>query len=128
MARAALVIGLLIVLEGVTGLIAPDAFVEMVGFFQIPAMIYPAAAIRVACGVILALAASASRAPKSLRVLGVLIAIGGALSPFIGARFAQAVLESWSAGGPGVVRIWAAAALLIGASIIYAMWPRRPAA
>ena len=126
MARVALVIGLFIALLGVLGLVAPNAFVEVVSFFQTPAIIYLASAIRVAFGVILILAASTSRAPMTLRVLGGLIAIGGLLSPFFGVRFAQPILASWSAGGPVVVRIWAAFGLLLGAFIIYAVWPRRP--
>jgi hypothetical protein len=125
---AALAIGVMILVQGILGFVAPDLFVGVVRFFQEPPVIYGAAVIRFAFGVVLFLVAPRSRAPIPLRALGALVALGGLLTPFIGIPFARVVLGWWSEGGPAIVRIWAAGSLLLGAFIIYATMPRRRAA
>ena len=122
---AALFIGLLIVAQGVVGLVAPDLFVELVRFFQKPPVIYLAAAIRFACGVVLFRVAPLSRAPGALRGLGLLIALGGLITPIFGVAMARVILGWWSEGGSALVRVWAVAALALGALIIYATAPAR---
>ena len=125
MAIAARLIGLLIVAQGVLGLVAPELFASVVKAFQTPPVIYLAALIRIAVGVVLVLAAPASRVPTGLRCLGALIVIGGLLTPVLGVQFAKLVLAWWSEGGPAIIRIWAVAALAIGAFIVFAAAPRR---
>ena len=122
---AALGIGIVIVLQGVTGLVAPDAFANLVRQIQEPPLLYLAAFVRVAFGVVLIAAATGSRAPMGLRALGVLVCIGGLLTPFFGVELARVVLGWWSEGGAPVVRGWAGAALAIGAFIIYATAGKR---
>jgi hypothetical protein len=121
MRTAALIIGVVIVIQGLAGLAALDAFANLVRQIQEPPVLYLAAVVRVAFGVVLFLAAPRSRAPLALRTLGVLITIGGLLTPFFGVELARVILGWWSEGGPSVVRIWAAAAVAIGAFIIYAV-------
>jgi hypothetical protein len=121
MRTAAMIIGVVIVIQGLAGLAAPDAFANLVRQIQEPPVLYLAAVVRVAFGVVLFLAALGSRAPLALRSLGVLMTIGGLLTPFFGVELARVVLGWWSEGGPLVVRIWAAAALAIGAFIVYAL-------
>jgi hypothetical protein len=120
---AALSIGLLIVAQGIVGLAVPDLFVGIVRTFQKPPVIYGAAVIRFVFGVVLFRAAPRSRAPVVLRGLGLLIALGGLLTPFLGISFARVVLGWWS--DPVVVRVWAAAALVLGMVIVYSMLPDR---
>jgi hypothetical protein len=117
---AALFIGILIVAQGIAGLASPEMFVSIVRTFQVAPMIYFAAIVRVLIGLVLVRAAPASRAPRSLTVLGILIVVGGLLTPFIGAEFAKMALGWWSEGGPMVVRAWACASLLIGGFIVFA--------
>jgi hypothetical protein len=121
-------IGLLIAAQGVLGLADPETFVTMVRRFQTAPVIYLAAVIRALFGVVLVVAAPASRAPRSLRALGVLVLLGGVLTPFIGTRFGELVLGWWAEGGAGVVRAWAGVALALGAFIVYATTPRRRSA
>jgi hypothetical protein len=128
MTYAALVIGVLIMLQGLLGLASPGLFTDIIGMFQVPPVIYFAAVIRVVFGVVLVLAAPVSRAPIALRGLGALIVVGGLLTPVFGAQFATIILGWWSEGGADVVRMWASAALVIGAFIAYATAPRRRAA
>lgn len=128
MALVALLIGLLIAVQGILGIAAPDAFLSIVRFFQTPPVIYLAAALRVVFGVVLVRAAPASRAPKVLRVLGFIIAVGGLVTPFVGVRAGHVILDWWSAGGPALVRVWAGVSLALGAFIVYAVAPNRRAA
>jgi hypothetical protein len=123
---AALSIGLLIVVQGVVGLAVPELFVKIVRTFQEPPIIYGAAVIRFVFGVVLFLAAPRSRVPVVLRSLGLLIALGGLLTPVVGIPFARVVLGWWS--DPVIVRVWAAAALGLGLLIVYLTMPRRRAA
>ena len=104
---------------------APDVFATTVAFFQTPTMIYVAAALRVAIGVVLILAAAGSRVPIFLRLLGGFIIVGGALTPFFGARYAYTILDWWKQEGPGLVRVFAIISLLLGVLTLYALTPRR---
>jgi predicted tellurium resistance membrane protein TerC len=123
----AALIEVLIMAQGVLGLVSPTMLAGVVGTIQIPPVIYFAAVFRVLSGIVLVLAASGSRAPNSLRGLGALIFLAGLLTPFFGLRFAQRVLACWSDGGPQVVRAWAGALLLVGGFIVYANIPSRRA-
>ena len=125
---AALLIGLLITAQCIVGLLAPHLFVGLVSAMQGASLIHVAALIRFVFGVVLLLAAPASRSPLGLRLVGAAIAVGGLLTPLIGTQFARVVLGWWSAGGALVVRTWAAAGLGLGAFIVYAATPRRSAA
>jgi hypothetical protein len=118
--HSARVVGVLVAVQGVVGLVAPDTFVALIRFFQVSPVIYAAAVIRIAIGIVLVRAAHQSRVPVALRALGLAILLGGALTPFFGARFARVILGWWAEGGPGVVRGWALASLAIGLFIGYA--------
>jgi hypothetical protein len=122
---AALIIGLAIAAQGVFGLAAPEAFLNALTFVQTPPVIYVAAVIRLAFGVVLFRVAPASRTPTILRVLGSLIVLGGLLTPFFGVRIGHAILSSWAVGGPGVVRVWAGVSLALGVFIVYSVEPWR---
>lgn len=111
--------------QGVLGLASPAMLAGVVGTIQIPPVIYVAAVFRVLFGIVLVLAAPASRAPKSLRGLGAWLFLVGLLTPFVGLQFARWVLALWSDGGPTLVRAWAGAVLLVGAFIVYVNIPGR---
>ena len=128
MALVALFIGLFIAGLGMLGIVAPEAFLRSVAFFQVPPAIYLAAVNRTLIGIVLVRAAPASRAPKVLRVLGFVIAIGGLLTPFIGIWVGNAIIDWWSAWGTAMVRVWGGAGAAFGAFIIYAVVPQRRAA
>lgn len=125
MSFAALLIGLVIAAQGIFGIAAPEAFLSALSFVQKPPVIYAAAVIRVVFGVVLFRAASSSRTPTILRIVGSLIVLGGLLTPFLGVPIGRAILDSWSAGGAGVVRLWAGVSFALGAFIIYSVAPRR---
>ena len=122
---AAFMIGVLIVFQGLLGIVLPETFMGLVREFQYPPVIYIAALIRVSFGLVLCFEAPASRAPVLLLVLGVFITVGGSLTPFFGMHFAHVILGWWSDGGPTMVRGWGFLALVLGAFIAWAAWPVR---
>ena len=78
----ALCVGLLLIMQGLLGIAVPGVFVSVVRFFQTPSMIYVAAAVRIAIGIVLLYAVTGSRFPIFLRVFGALIVIGARLRRF----------------------------------------------
>ena len=104
---------------GILGVASPGAFVRAVSFFQAPPILYIAAVLRFILGAGLAWSASVSRLPRLLTILGVIIAIGGLATPFVGTRIARPILESWASGGPALVRVWGAGALALAAFVAY---------
>lgn len=125
LAYAAFLIGALIVFQGVIGMIRPELFLGLVREFQYPPVIYIAAIVRIAFGLVLCFAAPASRAPALLQVLGVFIAAGGLVTPYFGIYFAHLILGWWSDGGGVMVRGWATFAIVLGSFIAWAAWPVR---
>jgi hypothetical protein len=123
MALLALLIGLLLVVQGVLGLVAPDVFVTTTRFIQTPPVMYVAAVLRVLFGIVLVRAAAGSRAPRFLRVFGFIIVIGGLLTPFVGVWASQHILGWWTASGPALVRVFAGISLALGLLIFYAVAP-----
>jgi len=127
LAYAAFLIGVLIVFQGVVGLLRPQLFLDLVREFQYPPVIYIAAIVRVGFGLVLCFAAPASRAPALLQVLGVFIVAGGLLTPYFGIYFAHLILGWWSDGGGHMVGAWASFAVVLGMFIAWAASPvRRP--
>jgi hypothetical protein len=123
MKRLALLIGVLMVCLGVTGLAMPVLLFEAARAAQWPPLLYVAAAVRIVIGIVLFLAAPRSRASTALSVVAVIIFTSGLLTPFLGASAAQLILDSWNAFGAITVRAFATFAIAVGALIIYAVAP-----
>jgi hypothetical protein len=123
----ALLIGLFIVAIGTCGVAAPNGLLTAVRFVLTPRGLYLVAAVRVVFGVILVLVAPSSRAPRVLRLLGFIVLVAGFTTPFFGVDRARAMLDWWSAAGPGFMRLWAGLAVALGAFVVYAVAPRHRA-
>jgi len=124
----AVAVGLIIAVLGAMGIAAPTTLLDVAAFVLTPVALYVAAALRVAFGLVLFVAAAGSRLPRTLRVLGALIMIAGVVTPFFGVEGAQAMLSWWSAQGALFTRAWAALAAVFGLFVIYAVAPRRSSA
>lgn len=122
-----LLVALFIALIGLTGVVAPDRLMAIAQYTVTPVGIYVAAALRIGIGLLLARVARFSRAPKTLRILGVIAVIGGVATLFLGTERAQAILEWSSAQGDAFVRLGAGLALVLGGFIAYAVAPGRRA-
>lgn len=123
----AFVIGLAVIAIGILGMAAPAILLDTARLSVTPLGLYVVATLRVAFGLVLLRVASISRAPRTLRILGVFIVVAGIITPFLGIERARAILEWWSAQGTVFFRISLALPVIFGLFIIYAIAPRRQA-
>lgn len=116
-----LLVALFLALIGLTGILAPDGLMTIGQYSVTPVGIYVAAALRIGIGLVLALVAPVSRAPKTLRIVGVIAVLAGVATLFLGAEHGQAILDWWSAQGPACIRLVAGLPLVLGGFIAYAI-------
>jgi len=110
---------------GGLGIVAPTALLSVADVFLTSQGLWLAAALRIVLGSALVLAASGSRFPRALRVIGVVIVVAGIATPLIGVERARAIVEWETARGPAAMRIPAAFAFAMGLFLAYATAPRR---
>jgi len=125
------VFGLCISAVGAVGILAPSSLVWLAQHFVTSGAFYVIATVRIAFGLILISVASASRAPKALRVLGYVILILGittALTGLVAIGRAQGAIEWWLQQGSGLVRLTGVLLLALGGFVAYACAPARRAA
>ena len=113
--------GIVIAAVGVVGIAAPSVPLEFGRSLQTPSALYLVAAVRVIFGAVLLWVAAASRMPRTLRVIGIVIVVAGLLTLFFGVDRSQAMLGWWSRQGPLLMRAWAGVAVIFGLFIVYAV-------
>jgi hypothetical protein len=126
MALVALTLSLVVAVLGAVGIVVPTVLLAISRPFLTPTGLYAAAALRLVLGTVLFVAAPTSRAPKIIRILGVVIIVAGLATPLIGVERARAIVEWWAAQGSALLRVWAGIALVFGLFLAYAVAPRRP--
>jgi hypothetical protein len=124
----AFVFALCISAVGIVGIVWPAALLWIAQRFVASgsAAFYALAAVRMAFGFVLILAASASRTPKALRILGGLIVILGITTAFAGSvaiEQSQSAINWWEQQGHAVLRLTSAAILTLGSFVAYACAP-----
>jgi hypothetical protein len=127
---ASLAVALFTIVVGIGGLLSPESGTEIRRlYFSTSERLYAAGAIRVAMGVIVLLSATASRAPKTLRVLGAIMCMQGIAAPVMGPDHARAVMEWETMQGTAILRVGAAVALAAGVFLAFAVTgsPKRAA-
>jgi hypothetical protein len=122
-----LVIGVLVILGGAISFAAPDVVLSLGRSVTTPGGLYAIAALRIALGLVFVLAAPASRAPQTLRVLGVIVIIAGLTTPWFGVARTRAVLDWWATAGPSFTRVAASVPMAIGGFLVYIFRPPAPA-
>jgi len=124
---AALLVAVVTIVVGIVGLVSPDSVTTVRRlYFATPAGLYAAGAVRVAMGLVLILCASASRAPKTLRVLGAAMCMQALAATLLGPDRARAVLEFEAMQKTALLRVGAAVALAAGGFIAFAVSGHRP--
>src|SRR6476659_7788595 len=119
---AALLVALFTIVIGIVGLISPEGVTTVRRmYFATPARMHVAAAVRLAMGLAVILCASASRAPKTLRVLGALMCMQALSATLLGPDHARAVLEWETMQGNALLRVGAAVALAAGCFMAFAV-------
>lgn len=117
------VAGVLLFVLGAVGVVSPRVLAALVSRWQSPTGLHLAAGIRVVLGVAFLVAAGESRSPLFLRVLGWILIVTGALTPVLGLRRFEALLEWWTRQPATFRRCWAGLAAVIGAAIAWAGVP-----
>jgi hypothetical protein len=131
MKTLAFVFGLCIGAVGAVGILAPSVLVWLAQHFVTSGAFYAIATVRIAFGLILISVASASRAPKALRVLGYVILILGittALTGLMAIGQARGAIEWWLQQGSGLTRLTGVLILALGGFVAHACAPTRRAA
>jgi hypothetical protein len=120
----AFLVGLFSVILGVVGLVSPDTVTTARRmYFAAPVSLYSAAAIRAVMGLVVLLSARASRAPRILLALGVVMCLQAVSATLLGPAHARTVLE-WEAARPTLLRAGAIVAVVAGCMIAFAVTPR----
>jgi hypothetical protein len=119
---------LIIAAAGVVGVISPSLVLELARSLLTPGALYVVAAVRITFGIVLVSVASASRLPKTIKVLGIVIIVAGVLTPFFGVERSQAVFDWWSSQSALFMRAWSGLAVICGLFVIYALTPGRRSA
>ena len=108
-----------------TGFVRPETIARMVRYAFAPSGLYVVAAVRLAIGLIFFLGARGSRAPRTLRVIGVMICVVSVALAFFTVEYGDALREWWAMHGTGFVPWGSVFAFCLGAFIAYATAPRR---
>jgi hypothetical protein len=108
-----------------TGLVRPDVITSMVHYSFTSGGLYVVALVRLAIGLIFFLGARGSRAPRTLRVIGVMICVVGVAQALFTVEYGDALREWWSIHGLGFVRWGSVFAFALGAFVAYATAPRQ---
>jgi len=116
-------VGVLALLIGVWGVLAPGRVTELVSRFASAGGLWFAAAVRLVFGLGLWFAAPASRAPLLLQVLGVIALIAALVLPFLGVDRFKSLIEWWTKLSPTAVRLNCLLAVAVGAAVLWALLP-----
>jgi hypothetical protein len=114
MKAIALLIAALMVLLGLTGVLWPEGVMPLMLYSFSRGGIYVAAAVRIVLGGLLFLAATATRTPKTIRVVGLILVIAGIATALIPLDRAQSIKDWWVTRGPDTIRIVACFPLIAG--------------
>ena len=121
---AALLVGVFTIVVGAVGIVSPDSVTTVRRlYFATAVSLYAAGAVRLAMGLVLILAASSSRWPRTLRTLGAVVCMQGLGATLLGVDRARAILE-WEAMHTALLRAGAVVALVTGGFIAFAVTKR----
>src|SRR6478672_4079734 len=94
MKAIALFIAALLVLFGLTGVLWPEGLMQLATYSFSKSGLYVVAAVRVIFGGLLFFAASATRTPKTIRVIGLVVLIAGIVTAVISPERAD-LMKAW---------------------------------
>ena len=114
-----LVIGALVILASAVSFAVPDLRLALEESVLTPTGLYAIAVLRIAIGLVFVFAAPASRAPRTLRVLGLVVIIAGLTTPWFGVTRAQAILNWVASAGPLLMRLDACVGMAMGGFLVY---------
>ena len=113
-------IAALLILAGLTGVLWPEGLMGLMTFSFTPTGIYVTAITRMVLGALLLIAAPATRTPKTIRVIAVIIFLAGVATALLSAERAQLLKDWWINHGPDTLRVAACFPLAVGFFILVA--------
>ncbi len=120
-------LGVVFVLVGLWIAVFPEQLVSMADW-ETRGGLYVTAGINVVTGLLMVLAAPATRYPTGIRILGGLVLLAGLGLPFIPIDFWAGLIQWWLVENLALYRVAeGSAGILLGAFLIHASLPRRPA-
>jgi len=123
----ALLLSLFIIVVSLVGIVATDSAMTIRRlYFATPSRFYAAGAVRIAMGLVLILAASISRWPRTLRALGAVMCLQAIAANLFGLERARAIMEWEAMQGTALLRAGAVMALASGVFVAFA-FAKRPA-
>ena len=114
-----LMIGAFVVLGSAFSFVAPELRLSLERSVMTPTGLFAITVVRIAIGLVFVLAAPASRAPRTLRVLGLMVIIAGVATPWFGVARARAALNWWASAGPLLMRLDAGVGIAFGGFLVY---------
>jgi hypothetical protein len=126
MKAIALVIAALMILLGLTGVLWPEGVMGLAKYSFTATGLYVIAVARILLGALLLLVARATRTPKTVRVIGLLILVAGIATALMGVERAK-LLGDWLLNrGPDFLRMAACIPLAAGFFIAGATLTKGP--
>jgi len=117
----ATILGFLMMMLGLCALLVPDRVLPFARFTTTPNGVYLAAGIRLLIGLILLMAAGASRFPTVLRILGGFAILGGIATLVISVAGAQTMAEQMLPYVTTAIRGIGAFLIMLGTFVVYAV-------
>ncbi len=123
MSHILVVLGAICLLQGTVIALSPDTILGAIDWSSQSGQRI-ASGVRVVSGVLLFIAASASRFPRGLRALGAIVALGGLISLFIPLQLWQSIIDAWIVHPPIPFRLWGSLPnVLLAGVLLYATLP-----
>ena len=113
-------LGIAILVLGVTYLLSPDTMKQYAAFWTRGKRMHTGAALSTLIGIILLLAASQCAVSWIIALFGIMSIIKGIVLFVLGPEKAKARLTRWAEKPIAVLRMFAVLAIIIGALLIYA--------
>ena len=118
----AVVAGSAVVFLGVSAAVIPDIVIATGRHLVSPSGLFAAAGFRAGVGLLLILAARASRAPGILHAIGAVLLVGAVATPLFGVEAARTRLD-WEAAHATFFRVEGLAFVCLGGLIVSALRP-----
>ena len=114
-----------VVAAGVAGILVPDTILSLRSLAATQGALLVFAALRMAIGVVLIMAAPTSRAPRTLQTAGAVLLLAGMVTPLFGVERTRAVLAWEAAQGPWLIRLGGAIVVALGGLLAVALRRQR---
>ena len=114
-----LVVGALVLVASALVCVSPRFGLSLEGAMITPVGLYVIGASRIAIGLVFVFAAPVSRAPRVVRVLGLIVIIAGLTTLWFGVARVTAVVNWWANAGPLLMRATSAVGMAFGGLLVY---------